>query len=73
MLFPHCNQVDVQVHLSPDQERDARTAMAVALAESARQLAQSAADFGKEEDMEVRVCAECHLVRHVNMQGVSID
>ncbi len=51
-------QVDVKVHLSPDQERDARTAMAVALAESARQLAQSAADFGKEEDSEVHICTK---------------
>ena len=47
----HTRQVDVKVHLSPDQEQEARMVTAAALAESARQLAQSAADFGKDEEV----------------------
>ena len=48
---PLTPQVDVKVHLSPDQEQEARMVTAAALAESARQLAQSAADFGKDEEV----------------------
>ena len=40
--------------MNPDQGHEARTVMVAALAESARQLAQSAADFGNEEEVEVR-------------------
>ena len=47
----HVPQVDVKVNLGPDQEQEARMVTAAALAESARQLAQSAAEFGKEEEV----------------------
>lgn len=40
----------MKVHLTKEQEREARTEIAAALAESARQLAQSAANFGQEEE-----------------------
>ena len=42
-------KVDVKVHL--DQEKAARCQIAAALAESARQLAQSAANFEQEDDL----------------------
>ena len=47
-------QVDVKVHLCNEQEREARSEIAAALAESARQLAQSAANFDQEEEEEGR-------------------
>ena len=40
----------MKVHLTKEQQREARTEIAAALAESARQLAQSAANFGQEEE-----------------------
>ena len=46
--YPCSSQVDVKVNLGPDQEQEARMVTAAALAESARQLTQSAAEFGNE-------------------------
>ena len=40
----------MKLHLSQDQEQDARMMTAAALAESARQLARSAARLGDEEE-----------------------
>ena len=44
----------MKVHLCNEQEREARSEIAAALAESARQLAQSAANFDQEEEEEER-------------------
>ena len=49
LFFFFLMQVDVKVHLCNEEEREARTEIAAALAESARQLAQSAANFDQEE------------------------
>lgn len=53
--YPFSSQVDVKVNLGPDQEQEARMVTAAALAESARQLAQSAAEFGNEEEVRLVV------------------
>ena len=53
-IFHSFAQVDVKVHLCNEQEREARSEIAAALAESARQLAQSAANFDQEEEEEER-------------------
>ncbi len=44
-----CLQVDVTVHLGADNDHETRKEIAAALAESARKLAQSAADFDQED------------------------
>lgn len=44
--------MDVKVHLCNEEEKETRSEIAAALAESARQLAQSAANFGQEEEEE---------------------
>ena len=44
----------MKVHLYNEEEREARSEIAAALAESARQLAQSAANFDQEEEKEER-------------------
>ena len=53
-IFHSFTQVDVKVHFCNEQEREARSEIAAALAESARQLAQSAANFDQEEEDEER-------------------
>ncbi len=44
-----CVQVDVTVHLGAENDHETRKEIAAALAESARKLAQSAADFDQED------------------------
>ena len=77
-------QVNVNVHLSPNRLDRAKVITMAALAESARQLAESAANLGGREEvkllqsiipctLQVYACLHFHIIMYIRVQYMFIN